>query len=66
MSKFFISSEEFISTLIAFILPLFVLICYRFKEHDRTDVGFTHITCNAYLFTIHLGTISVSVHLLLP
>ena len=30
MSKFFISSEEFISTLIAFILPLFVLICYRF------------------------------------
>ena len=66
MPQFSISSEEVISTLIAFIVPLFILVCYRFWEHDVTDVGFSHVTCNAYVFTIYLGALSVSVHLLLP
>jgi len=48
MSQFSVSSEEVISTLIAFIVPLFILVCYRFWEHDLTDFGFFRITCNIY------------------
>jgi len=66
MSQFPISSEDVISTLIAFIVSLFILVCFRFYEHDVTDVGFSYITCNDYLFTIYLETLSVPVHLLLP
>jgi len=56
MSQFPIGSEDVISTLIAFIVLLFILVCFRFYEHDVGDVGFSPITCNDYLFTIYLGT----------
>jgi hypothetical protein len=64
MSQFSISSEEVISTLIAFMV--IVLVCYRLQEHDLTDDGYSQTTFNAFLLTIYLASLSVSILLLRP